>query len=268
MTAPPAPDLELLLANLLSPLADARRHTHLSLPEVAARLGMSAKSVRDWEAGIAMPSLPALLKWARSMAAVPVLCDASTGERAAPAPPDGDVPSLCAHLVARAAARREELGISRVQVARVAGVSASAVYWWDTGRALPPVPRALAYLHRVDYRLSFDLPARLSGPGDPARGRVTALRTAAFTDLGDPPEPAWTWRIAPGEEPLLRADLVRERRAAGLTQTAAARDIGISQPTLSAVETGRAAIRPGQVAMMLRLYRAAVPGAEPTVNAV
>jgi Zn-dependent peptidase ImmA (M78 family)/DNA-binding XRE family transcriptional regulator len=67
---------------------------------------------------------------------------------------------------------------------------------------------------------------------------------------------------------IIAARLLEARKAAGLTQQEAAEQLGVSRPTLIAIEKGTRAAKPAEVVKLAALYRRSVnelvrPGAEP-----
>ncbi|MBS2554341.1 helix-turn-helix domain-containing protein [Catenulispora sp. NL8] len=140
-------------------LCSARSASRLSQEAFASRLGVSARSLRDWEKGYDLPALGRLIAWARLLG-FRLIVVASEGVLGDPGENvvEGESyeKSELRRLVAPLRIRRRQRSLSQTDMGLLLGVDRVTLASWERASHSPTVENLLAYVGRVRCRLDLE----------------------------------------------------------------------------------------------------------------
>ena len=146
------------LAAIQRRLLVARKAAGLSQEKLAGVLGVSSRSLRDWERGYDIPGLAHLIDWARVLGFRLVLVELEAGPVLAPVSL-GPGESLVEHEVGRMAVplkvRREERGISQTDLGLIVGVTRSSLQRWEDRQQIPVAVSLVSWADRLGYTVGL-----------------------------------------------------------------------------------------------------------------
>ena len=197
-------------------LKHLRQRLDLTQQEMAKLLKVSPVTVTAWETGKSRPRRANLAEIAAVREGSQTKVDSALGREPVSDVSAADVKRL-----------RKSLGLTQTALAGLVGVSAAAVTAWETGKTTPSRENRRA-LGALTQKPRAEIDAKLSRTG------VAAAREAA----------------------LSAEEVRRIREAAGLSQRALARKLGVSVNSVSNWETGRTEPRRSSIKQLVALRQA------------
>jgi len=145
----------LMQAELLA----ARTGAGIGQQELARHLGVTPRSLRDWEKAYDVPSTRHFLGWAGRLGRRLTLVESQETPGILPVVRLDDGEAWERHetrrLVAVLRARREERGWTQTDMGLLLGVSRSSVQRWEDVEKSPQAISLAAWAHRLDFRLAL-----------------------------------------------------------------------------------------------------------------
>jgi DNA-binding transcriptional regulator YiaG len=140
------------LSEIQSQLLSARHAARLTQEMISDVLGVSSRTLRDWERDHDTPSLKHLISWAYALGFRLTIVDPSRPSKTSPvALEDGE--SLELHelrrLAAPLASKRRARELSPGDLALLLGVSRSSVRRWEDGQKFPRPVALIAWANRL-----------------------------------------------------------------------------------------------------------------------
>jgi transcriptional regulator with XRE-family HTH domain len=128
----------------------------MELRAVAESLGVSPRTVFDWEKRYDHPSTPNLITWAYGFGLCLVLVESRTNQALVPVPLEAGQP-LVRHELGRIAGRlkqaREALGITQEDLALMVVVTRSSLQRWEDNDQTPGALHLITWADRLKYRV-------------------------------------------------------------------------------------------------------------------
>ena len=153
-----SPAVRRRLGTIQRQLLAARRSTGLHQQALAELLGVSTRTLRDWERRYDHPSTPNLIGWTYAVGFRLVFTELEGGGVRAPVslgPGESFVEHEVRRLTVLLKARREEREISQTDLSLLIGVGRSSLQRWEYGGQTPMALYLISWSDRLGYTVGL-----------------------------------------------------------------------------------------------------------------